>query len=254
MPMTNRFFHACCVLVLALAAVVAHAAGDAPERAPALGDEQENVRAGVEAGRYRPLASILEQVTRSWPGARVLELDTKRGMQGQLYYEVKLLDRAGVKRTLLIDAVSGRELDEGSKAQQAVTMRELAAYLRRIEAESGRRVVEAELELGIDGKAAYQIVLAPSVESAQRRLMDAANGQLLPIEQQKEGALHTIAEALEELAEHYETATVLEVELEGVSGSTVFYEVDLRVDGGRTLELHVDARTLRVLKSSYKRK
>ena len=52
----------------------------------------------------------------------------------------------------------------------------------------------------------------------------------------------------------FRSATVLEVEVEGVSGSTVYYEIDLRVDGGaHTLELHVDARTLRVLKSRYKR-
>ncbi|MBR6975846.1 MAG: PepSY domain-containing protein [Ottowia sp.] len=217
-------------------------------------DEQEGVRAAVEAGRYKPLASILEQVGRDWLDARVLELDSKQGVLGQMYYEVKLLDRAGVKRTLLVDATTGRELDEGSKVQQAVSPRELAAYLRRIESESGRSVVEAELELGIDGKAAYQIVLAPSVESAQRRLMDAASGELLHIEQQQTGALHTMPEALEALAERYATAAVLEVEVEGVSGSTVYYEIDLRVDGGaHTLELHVDARTLRVLKSRYKR-
>ena len=137
---------------------------------------------------------------------------------------------------------------------ETLTLRELATYLRRIEAESGRRVVEAELELGMDGKAAYQLVLAPSVAGAQRRLMDAASGQLLHIEQQETGALHTVSEALEALAESYKDAAVLEVELEGVQGASVYYEIDLRVDGGmHTLVLHVDARTLRVLRSRYKR-
>ena len=124
-----------------LAALLALSAVAVPARG-----EQESVCAAVEAGRYKPLASILEQVERTWPDARVLELDSKQGVLGQMYYEVKLLDRAGVKRTLLVDATTGRELDEGSKVQQAVSPRELAAYLRRIESESGRSVVEAELE------------------------------------------------------------------------------------------------------------
>lgn len=234
------------------AALLVLAATSAPA-APPVGDEQESVREAVQAGRYKPLASILAQVEQSWPQARVLDLDTKQGVLGQMYYEVKLLDRAGVKRTLLVDAATGRELDEGSKLEQAVTLRELAAYLRRIEAESGRRVVEAELELGMDGKAAYQLVLAPSVAGAQRRLMDAASGQLLHIEQQETGALHTVSEALEALAESYKDAAVLEVELEGVQGASVYYEIDLRVEGLHTLVLHVDARTLRVLRSRYKR-
>ncbi|MBQ9579119.1 MAG: PepSY domain-containing protein [Ottowia sp.] len=241
-----RAARALLAVLLALGAVGVHAQGN----------EQDSVRAAVAAGRYRPLADILAQVERTWPGARVLDLDTKQDVQGQLYYEVKLLDRAGVKRTLLVDATTGRELDEGSTVQQAATMRELAAYLRRVEAENGLRVVEAELKLGIDGKAAYQLIQAPSVESAQRRLMDAASGDLLviPPQEGQKGALHTMPELLEALADRYEKAAVLEVELEGVSGSTVYYEIELRVDGGaHTLELQVDARTLRVLKSSYRR-
>ena len=218
-------------------------------------NEQDSVRAAVEAGRYKPLASILAQVEREWPGARVLDLDTKQDVQGQLYYEVKLLDRAGVKRKLLLDAATGRELAAGGKGQQALTPRELAAYLRRVEAESGRSVVEAELELGVEGRAAYQLVLAPSVESAQRRLMDAGSGQLLQLDAQDgAGALRTMPEALEALTDNYGEAAVLEVELEGVQGATVYYEIDLRVDEVHTLELQMDARTLCVLKSSYKRK
>ena len=220
----------------------------------AQGNEQDSVRAAVQAGRYKPLASILAQVEREWPGARVLDLDTKQDVQGQLYYEVKLLDRAGVKRKLLLDAATGREL-AADRAQQALTPRELAAYLRRVEAESGRSVVEAELELGVEGRAAYQLTLAPSVEGAQRRLMDAGSGQLVQLDAQDgASALRTMPEALEALADNYGAAAVLEVELEGVQGATVYYEIDLRVDDGKhTLELHVDARTLRVLKSRYKR-
>ena len=236
------------MLALLLTALLALSAATVFAR----GEEQESVRAAVQAGRYRSLASILAQVERDWPGARVLELDSKQNALGQMYYEVKLLDRAGVKRTLLVDAATGRELDEGSKAQQAVTMRELAAYVRRIEAESGKSVVEAELKLGIDGKAAYQLIQAASVESAQRLLMDAASGDLLVIapKEGQEGALRSMPEVLEALASRYETATVLEVEHEGVSGGIVYYEIELRVDSGtHTLELQVDARTLRVLKS-----
>ena len=220
----------------------------------ARGDEQDSVRAAVQAGRYKPLADILEQVEREWPGARVLELDSKQGVLGQMYYEIKLLDRAGVKRKLLLDAATGRELSGDGKAQQAVTMRALAAHLRRVENESGRRVVEAEFELGAGGQAAYQLTLAPTVEGAQRRLMDAASGQLLHLEQPQEGgALRTMPEALDALADRYADATVLEVELEGVQGATVYYEIDLRMGGVHTLELQVDARTLRVLGSRYKR-
>ena len=221
----------------------------------AQGNEQDSVRAAVQEGRYKPLASILSQVERDWPGARMLELDTKQDVQGRLYYEVKLLDRAGVKRKLLLDAATGRELAAGSNAAQALTPRELAAYLRRVEVETGRSVVEAELELGIEGRAAYQLTLAPSVEGAQRHLMDAGDGQLLQLGGQDDaGALRSAPEALEALADNYGEALVLEVELEGVQGATVYYEIDLRVDDVHILELKLDARTLRVIKSSYKRK
>ena len=247
--MNSRFCfpsHAAYALLAALLAAVT-AAVCAKESA-----EQENVRAAVEAGRYRPLASILAQVERNWPGARVLEMDTKQGVLGQMYYEVKLLDRAGIKRTLLVDAATGRELAEGNTLGQAVTLRALAAYLRRIEAESGQRVVEAEFELGIDGQPTYQLLLMPAVASAQRRLMDAASGQLVELPARDDGALRTMPDMLEDLAARHEDATVLEVELEGVGGANVYYEVDLGLEGNRKLELHVDARTLRVLKSRYK--
>ena len=61
-------------------------------------------------------------------------------------------------------------------------------------------------------------------------------------------------EVLEAITDNYGEAAVLEVELEGVQGATVYYEIDLRVDDVHVLELKLDARTLRVIKSSYKRK
>lgn len=247
-PRTCHHLLPCAACALAAALLALAAVAHAKE-----GAEQERVRAAVEAGRYLPLSSILTQVERSWPGARVLDLDTKQGVLGQMYYEVKLLDRAGVKRKLLVDATTGRELAEGSQVQQAVHMRELAAYLRRIEGESGQRVVEVEFELGIDGQPAYQLLLMPTVAHAQRRLMDAPSGRLVELPGKDDDALRTMPDVLEELAAHYENAAVLEVELEGVGGANVYYEIDLRLEGNRKLELHVDARTLRVLKSRYKR-
>ena len=254
----RSFLHACCRgaamksrfchYLLPLAALALCAALLVLTAAAAPVNEQESVRAAVEAGRYKPLASILAQVEYEWPGARVLELDTKQGAQGQLYYEVKLLDRAGVRRKLLLDAASGRDLSASSKAQQAAPLRKLAEYLRRVEDESGQRVVEAELELGADGQMVYLLLLAPSVASAQRRLMDASSGRLLWIEPSSEGnSLRSIPEVLEALADKGPG----EVKAYDVS---VYYEIDLRIDGKHTLELQVDARTLRVLKSSYTRK
>ncbi len=235
---------ACAAALLVVGGAALAAGGD--ER------EQESVRAAVAAGRYLPLASILESLERRSPGARALDVDTKLGVRGALLYEIKLVERNGTKRKVLLDAATGREIPPGEHPkQQALGMRELAAHLRRIEQHTGQRVAEAEFEMDT-GQPAYQLWLAPSVESAQRVLMAASSGELLYSLTTGEGdSLRAMPDLLEALAASY-AGLVLEVELEGVGGRSVYYEVDLRQDDGRKLTLHVDARSLQVLRSRLK--
>lgn len=69
---------------------------------------QDDARRLLEAGEIRPLAVILQaaQTTRS---GRVLEVELKRE-NGQLLYEVELIDPQGRIWELLIDAATARVL------------------------------------------------------------------------------------------------------------------------------------------------
>ena len=79
--------------------------------------------------------------------------------------------------------------------------------------------------------------------------MDAASGQVLqaPGGKAKGGAaIKSIDELLQALAPRF-TGLVLEVELEHDDSQQPYYEIELLQPNGSTLELKVDARTLRVL-------
>ena len=214
-------------------------------------DVQDSVRAAVASGRYKSLQDIMVALEQRMPGVRVLDVDSKMDLQGALLYEVKVLERSGAKRKLLLDAATGREVAaDANPKRRALDMRTLAGRLRRIEQQTGQRVAEAEFEFD-DGVPAYQLWLAPSVASAQRALMAASSGELLHPVPTDDDTMHTIPEMLEAMAPNY-SGLVLEVELEGVGGRQVHYELDLHQADGRKLTLHIDARTLQVLKRRLK--
>ncbi|ARU04138.1 hypothetical protein CCO03_05130 [Comamonas serinivorans] len=209
--------------------------------------EQDQVRAGVHTGQYKPLAVIVSDLSKTYPG-RVLDVETKRGPQGELRYEITLASPQGHKQELLVDAATGRVLaQEPDLGDQALTLAQLAAHLRRVEQQLGSRVVDAEFEVN-RGKAHYKLKLMPRGTTTHKVLMDARTGALEgPAGSLSATAITPMPEVLQALSGRF-AGLVREVELEQDERQGAYYEIELAQDPGSTLELHVDARTGAILK------
>lgn len=234
-----------CRLHCLLAAALLAASGQA-----AHAGEQDRVRQGVASGAYKPLTAILADVARQHPG-RVVDVESKRGVQGDLRYEITLIDASGGKRELLVDAATGRVV-AGHDAPLAVDMATLATHLRQIERQTQRRVTEAEYDTMREGRPIYQLRLNPAEgpSAPQQMLIDARTGMPLAVPAAQPltgGAIRSMPDMLQTLAVQFAGSHVVEVELEADSRKTPYYELELRQPDGQTLELRVDARTLAVL-------
>ena len=196
-----------CLAVAALLAL-----GCALHAMPALAGEQDQVRAGVSKGAYKPLAAIVADIQKRHPG-RVLDVETKRGPQGELRYEITLADAQGRKQELLVDAATGQVLaQEAEHLDQAVNLAKLAAHLRRVEQQLGNRVVDAEYEVD-HGKPRYKLKLARAADATQKVLMDPQSGALLNRPDAKAAAaIKLMPDVLQALAGQF-SGLVLEVEL-----------------------------------------
>ena len=97
----------CLASALALAALLAFAAGDAQaQRNNNRGDRDQDIaRGALQRGEVLPMARILTLVAQHLPGDIIeVELDTARD---QLRYEIKVLTAAGQVRELRLDARTG---------------------------------------------------------------------------------------------------------------------------------------------------
>ena len=209
--------------------------------------EQDQVRAGVSQGAYKPLAAIVADLQKRHPG-RVLDVETKRGPAGELRYDITLADAQGRKQELLVDAATGQVLaQEAEHTDQAVNLAKLAAHLRRVEQQLGNRVIDAEYEVD-HGKPRYKLKLARAADATQKVLIDPQSGTLLNRPDAKAAAaIKPMPDVLQALAPQF-AGVVLEVELEHDDKLGAYYEIELAQPNGSTLELHVDARTLAILK------
>lgn len=218
---------------------------------PAQAGEQDRVRQGVASGAYKPLATIIADIQRQHPG-RVADVETKRGAQGQLQYEIKLITPEGRKQELRVDAATGQVLrDEDTLVLATASLPTLAAHLEQLERQTQRRVIEVEYERTTDGRLVYQLRLEPALAQtqAQRVLMDARTGALLTPTQPHPPAaapIRPMPEMLRAIGQRFD-GHVLEVELEASGTHAAYYELELRQHDGSTLELKVDAHTLAVL-------
>ena len=209
--------------------------------------EQDQVRDAVSRGQYKPLAGIVAELGKRHPG-RVLDVETKRGPQGELRYEITIADPQGRKHELLVDAATGQVIaQEPDLASQALPMAKLAAYLRRVEQQLGSRVIDAEFEVS-RGKAHYKLKLAQRGATTQKALMDAGTGALLGTPgSTPASAITPMPDMLQALSGQF-AGLVLEVELEQDDQQGAYYEIELAQDNGSTLELEVHARTGAILR------
>ena len=109
--------------------------------------QHDDVRKAVTAGRFRPLADILEMVQKKYSG-NVLDVELDRDEAGRHIYEVKLLDANGRRREIHIDAVSGQEVRRSSSGNVS----SLPEMLRRVLARYPGLVVDVDLERGRQGR------------------------------------------------------------------------------------------------------
>ncbi|WP_313295685.1 PepSY domain-containing protein [Diaphorobacter sp.] len=215
--------------------------------------EQDAVRAAVAKGKYKPLTEILNEVASRHTG-RVVDVETTRGLQGELRYALKLVDSQGRKQELLIDAATGNTVSTHTQDRsQALGLASLARYLAAISTtqRQGGHITDVEFERDAQGRGVYQIKLSAGPLGSSILTMDVNSGKIV----RPPGAPHHKSDAaikpLEEVLQHLSSrfnGLVLEVELEHDDALQPYYEVELLQSNGSTLELKVDARSLQVLK------
>lgn len=223
-----------CVLATALALPAVQAA------------DHDAVRRAVEAGRLKPLAEILQAVEARHRG-RVLDVELERSAAGRPVYEVKLLEDDGRRRELYIDAVTGAEVKP--PAETAMALKPMAAVLRSLLASHPGRVLDVELEPGVNGRQVYEVRIVLTDGRIREIVVDALTGQPLDAEARRLTTLDSLKplpDILEIVMARF-PGSVREVELEHDRQGRRYYEIDLRLADGRLVEVNVDAVTGAIL-------
>ena len=219
-------------------------------------DQQRSVREAVSSGRYKPLADILRIAEQHIPG-RVLEVEMETSRVYGPVYEIEVLDHSNRKREIKLQAETGQlvELDDTPVAQSGLMP--LPSILRQLAQQHPGQVVEAELQASQQQQAVYELKLLQPDGQQQALVVDARSGAILrgaPNPGQAAGQMLPLEQILERLLDQF-PGTVMEVELErerSHSGDTWYYEIDIRLQQGGTMELHVDPHNAAVLRQKRK--
>ena len=197
--------------------------------------QHDDVRKAVTAGRFRPLADILEMVQKKYSG-NVLDVELDRDEAGRHIYEVKLLDANGRRREIHIDAVSGQEVRRSSSGNVSSLPEML------------RRVLDVDLERGRQGREVYQVRVRQDDGLVRGVFVDAASGELLSDMGSMDPGndMKSLPELLDVVLQRY-PGTVLEAELKYDRDTRPVYEVDLRLLNDTLIEVTLDPVTGRVL-------
>lgn len=226
-PIPPRFWAAALALALALGPGLAGAQA-----------EHERVRREVQSGKLKPLAEILGGVQRRHAG-RVVDIDLERGADGRRWYEIKLLN--GQRTTLYIDAVTGQEIPKPDAASPSLLP--MSAVVRGVRASHPGVVLEVELEEDTGPLSYYEFKLLGKDGRELLLRVDARTGQVIhePLVPPALAArLLPLERVLDALEKQYQ-ARATEAELKATRARRSYYEVDLLLDNGRSLEVHVDA-------------
>lgn len=219
-------------------------------------DEQRTVRQAVSSGQYLPLADILKIVEQHVPG-RVLEVDLESDRVHGALYEVEVLDSNNRKREVKVHAETGRLLEMDDVPVVSQPMLALPALLRQILAQYPGHIEDVELESGRNRLAVYEIKLIQTNGQRLELVVDASTGEILQGAPKVESAVQSmmpLPDILDLLLAQY-PGVVLEAELERErhrSNNAWYYEIDIRMDDGRQIELHVDSHTGQVLREKTK--
>lgn len=206
--------------------------------------EHDAVRREVQAGKLKPLSEILRAVQQRHPG-RVLDVDLERGADGQRWYEIKLQN--GQRTEIYVDAVTGLEIPKPDAAGTLVLP--MASVVRAALLAHPGTVLQAELETTPGEPPYYELQLLARDGRELLLRVDAQTGTprtAPPIDAARAGRLLPLPDLLTMLEKRY-AARATEAELKRTLGRRSYYEVDLQLANGRSIEVHVDATTGQVL-------
>ena len=211
---------------------------------PMAASEHDTVRREVQAGKLKPLSEILRAVQQRHPG-RVLDVDLERGADGRRWYEIKILN--GQRTEIYVDAVTGQEIAKPDAV--ATTVLPMATVVSAaLQAHPGT-VLQAELETSPGEPPYYELQLLTRDGRELLLRVDAQSGapRTAPtIDAALAGRLLPLPGLLTTLEKRY-AARATEAELKRTLGRRSYYEVDLQLANGRSIEVHVDATTGQVL-------
>lgn len=200
--------------------------------------DHDSVRRDVHSGKLKPLAEILSGVQRRHAG-RIIDIDLERGADGRRWYEIKILN--GQRLELYIDAVTGQEIPKPDAASPSLLP--MAAVVRRVLAAHPSVVLKVELEDSLGAQPYYELQLLGKDGREALLRADAQTGRLIdepPIQLELASRLQPIHRVVEALEKRYK-ARATEAELKTTRSRRSYYEVDLLLDSGRSLEVYVDA-------------
>ena len=205
------------------------------------GDDHEAVRDAVEAGEIRPLAAILAAVQARFPG-RILDVELERKRDGRRIYDIEIMGADGRRQDVHVDAASGEIIDARAGLLHGAGVRPLATLLRDVLARHPGRVVDVELERDRNGREIYEIELLRDDGRPLELVVDVQSGQIIEDAARVKApeSIMPLPDILDRLAASY-PGTIVEVEFERRVEGRPYYEIDVRGEDGRTLEVRVDA-------------
>ena len=220
---------------LAIAALLALSLASASAAPPA---EHESVRREVQSKRLRPLAEILQEVQQRHKG-RVIDIELERGSDGRRWYEIKLAN--GQRTEIYVDAVTGQDIPRpGATTAMLIPMSAVVAAVTRLHPGT---VLQVELEETRGPRPYYEIQLLTREGREQLLRADAQTGRILvepPLNREQAATLQPLPRILEELERKYQ-ARATEAELKFDPRQRAYYEIELQLSAGRSIEVHVDA-------------
>ncbi len=221
--------------------------GSGPSIATA--DEQTSIRRAVAEGRIRPLATILSGLEARYRGAKVVDVEIEHEDGQTLIYEVKMIDVSGRKFKVNVDATNGQAVvDQPSNpaAQQMIPMRDLLAIALH---QHPGWVIDAELITNVWEVPYYEIKLRTADGKTKELRANAHTGEFIENDgffRKNENNLRPLPEAIDVVLNQF-SGFVVEAELEFTHGGRPYYEIEIKTDNGRIMEVHVDAQSLELM-------
>lgn len=205
--------------------------------------QHDQIRSEVLSGKMQPLGDILRNILLKHPG-RVVDIDLEQGSDGRRWYEIKIAN--GQLTEVYVDAVTGEEIP---RPRSALTLLPMSQVVGALLAAHPGVVVQAELEDEDTPEPHYEIEILTRDGRGQVFRVDARDARVLTsflsdrVQAQKILPLAGLIGTLESRFK----ATASEAELKWRPGLSPYYEVELLLQGGRSVEVRVDAYTGAVL-------